>query len=257
MTATAPDDDLAEKLRAAGCVFAEDEATILLEEAGSAADLERLVTRRVSGEPLEQVLGWAEFCGMRFAVEPGVFVPRQRTAALVDRAAAHAVPETLTTRYPHAGSGAYDLGPPPPPAVVVDMCCGCGAIGAAVAQRLRSSGTSVDIHAADRDPAAVRCAVTNLAPYGGQVYEGDMFDALPDHLRGHVDVIVANVPYVPTRAVALLPPEARHHEALMALDGGDDGLAIARSLLNEIGRASCRERVAIHGGTGVVLDERR
>src|SRR5690625_2655362 len=98
MTATAPDDDLVRKLRAAGCVFAQDEATILLEEAGSVSDLERLVSRRVSGEPLEQVLGWAEFCGMRFAVAPGVFVPRQRTAALVDRAAAHATPATLTTK---------------------------------------------------------------------------------------------------------------------------------------------------------------
>jgi release factor glutamine methyltransferase len=184
------------RLRAAGCVFAEDEAALLVEAGG---DLDALVDRRVAGEPLEQVLGWAEFCGLRFAVAPEVFVPRQRTRLLVREAAALARP----------GS------------VVLDLCCGTGAVGVAVA----ASVGAVDLHAADVDPVAVDCARRNGA---GSVYEGDLYRALPAALRGRVDVLVANAPYVPTGAIALMPPEARDHEARAALDGGDDGLDVQR-----------------------------
>ena len=76
------------RLRTAGCVFAEDEAELLLSNADTAADLDAAVARRVAGEPLEYVLGWAEFAGRRFAIEPGVFVPRHRTEFLVDQAVA-------------------------------------------------------------------------------------------------------------------------------------------------------------------------
>ena len=127
---------LAARLRAAGCVFAEDEAALLIAAASSAAELERLVDQRVSGRPLEQILGWAEFCGLRIFVEPGVFVPRRRTEFLVDQAVALA-------------------GPHP---VVVDLCCGSGAVGAAVIDRLHD----VELWAGDIDPAAVRCARRNL-----------------------------------------------------------------------------------------------
>ncbi|WP_138733003.1 putative protein N(5)-glutamine methyltransferase [Modestobacter excelsi] len=187
------------RLRAAGCVFAEDEAALLLEAGG---DLDALVARRVAGEPLEQVLGWAEFCGLRFAVAPGVFVPRQRTRLLVQEAVALARPG----------------------AVVLDLCCGTGAVGVAVAAAVGS----VDLHAADVDPAAVSCARRNGA---GSVYEGDLYDPLPAALRGRVDVLVANAPYVPTGEIALMPPEARDHEARAALDGGDDGLDVQRRVV--------------------------
>ncbi|PZA19946.1 putative protein N(5)-glutamine methyltransferase, partial [Modestobacter versicolor] len=112
MTVDHPDlPQVVTRLRAAGCVFAEDEAALLLAAGADGGDLDALVTRRVEGEPLEQVLGWAEFCGIRFAVEPGVFVPRQRTRLLVREAVA------LTS----------------PGDVVVDLCCGTGAVGVAVA----------------------------------------------------------------------------------------------------------------------------
>ncbi|MGV9592404.1 putative protein N(5)-glutamine methyltransferase [Streptomyces tendae] len=189
-------------LRAAGCVFAEDEAALILTAARSAAELTALVDRRVTGLPLELVLGWAGFRGLRVAVAPGVFVPRRRTEFLVAEALAHA---------PHAN-------------VVVDLCCGSGAVGAALAAALDRP----EVHAADVDPAAVRCARGNLAPAGGRVYAGDLFDALPDALRGRVDILAANVPYVPTDEVALLPAEARDHEPLAALDGGTDGLDVLR-----------------------------
>jgi release factor glutamine methyltransferase len=192
-----------DRLRLAGCVFAEDEARLLLAAAGSPEELAALVERRVAGLPLEHLLGWAEFCGLRIAVEPGVFVPRRRTEFLVTEALA------LTA----------------PGAVVVDLCCGSGAIGAALAAAL----PGITVHAADVDPRAVRCARRNLP--AGRVHEGDLFGALPRDLRGRVDVLVANVPYVPTASIALMPPEARDHEPRVALDGGDDGLAVARRVI--------------------------
>jgi release factor glutamine methyltransferase len=194
---------LTARLRRAGCVFAEDEAALLVAEAPDAAALEAMVARRVAGEPLEHVLGWAGFRGLRVAVGAGVFVPRQRSGLLVDRAVA-------LTR---------------PGAVVVDLCCGSGALGAAVAAEVRG----VELHAADLDPVAVACARETVPP-DARVHQGDLDEALPDDLRGRIDVLLASPPYVPTAGLATMPPEARDHEPHVALDGGDDGLAVLRRI---------------------------
>src|SRR4051812_48355905 len=196
--------EIVTRLRAAGSVFAEQEAALLVAEASDATTLDRMVARRVAGDPLEQIVGWAEFDGIRFVVESGVFVPRHRTEFLVGRAA--------------------DFGHPD--AVVLDLCCGVGALGVAVRSRL---GDGVELHAADLDPAAVRCARINVPP--GQVYEGDLFEPLPSSLLGRVDLLLANAPYVPTADIALLPPEAREHEHAIALDGGADGLDLHRRII--------------------------
>lgn len=190
-----------ENLRAAGCVFAEDEARLLTDQAVTPADLDDMVKRRLAGEPLEHILGWVEFCGRRIAVEPGVFVPRRRTEFLADQAAALLRPDS----------------------VVVDLCCGTGALGAALATWV----PSVELHASDLDPAAVSCARRNL-PARARTYEGDLFEPLPATLRGKIDVIVANTPYVPSEAIAMMPPEARLYEGRLALDGGRDGLDVQR-----------------------------
>jgi release factor glutamine methyltransferase len=214
---------VAARLRAAGCVFAEEEAALLLEAAPSAAALESLVGRRVAGEPLEHVVGWAEFCGLRIAVGPGVFVPRHRTERLV-REAARLVRRLRQDRPGRQGR-----------AVVLDLCCGSGAMGAAVAAAT-SRIAPVELHAADVDPVATRFARRNLAGVGGTVHEGDLFAPLPATLRGRVDVLVANVPYVPTDAIALMPPEARDHEPRRSLDGGADGLDVLRRVAADAGR---------------------
>ena len=195
-------DALAARLRAAGCVFAEEEADLLLGTGLSGDGLERLVGRRVAGEPLEHVLGWVAFGGLRLLVEPGVFVPRSRTALLAEQAA----------------DAARDAEAERP--VVVDLCCGCGAVAAVVAAAVPAA----EVHAADLDPVAVRVARRNL-PHAA-VHEGDLYAALPIALRGRVDVLVANAPYVPSAAIAAMPPEAREHEPLDALDGGPDGLEV-------------------------------
>jgi release factor glutamine methyltransferase len=203
-------------LRAAGCVFAEDEARLLMEAAGSPAELAAMVDRRVGGLPLEHVLGWAEFCGVRIAVDPGVFVPRRRSSFLVAEAAALALGRVEgdgVRREADRGRG---------PVVVVDLCCGSGAVGAAVGAAVNG----VEVVGVDVDPVAVRCARRNLPD--GRVFEGDLYEPLPASLRGRVDVLVANAPYVPTAAVGLLPPEARTYEPRVALDGGADGLEVVR-----------------------------
>ncbi|MEU6773116.1 putative protein N(5)-glutamine methyltransferase [Streptomyces sp. NPDC046759] len=195
-------DTVVSALRAAGCVFAEEEAELILATARTPGDAASMVERRAAGHPLELVLGWAEFHGLRVTVEPGVFVPRRRTEFLVDQALAQA---------PYA-------------TVVVDLCCGSGALGAALADALDGA----EVHAADIDPAAVRCARRNLAAFGGQAHQGDLYDALPAALRGRVGILTANVPYVPTAELPLLPAEAREHEPRVALDGGADGLDLLR-----------------------------
>jgi release factor glutamine methyltransferase len=211
--------DIVATLRAAGCVFAEDEARLLSGAARTPADLAAMVERRAAGEPLEHVLGWAEFCGLRIAVEPGVFIPRRRTEFLVRRATALVRAAGRDAACGPAGQDAAQR-----PAIVVDLCCGSGAVGAALAAAL----VRVNLHAADIDPAAVRCARRNVAPLGGRVYQGDLFEPLPTRLRGRVSLLAANVPYVPTGEVGLLPPEARLHEPRVALDGGGDGLDVLR-----------------------------
>ena len=193
------------RLRAAGCVFAEEEADILLGAAATPAELTAMVDRRVAGLPLEQVVGYTDFCGVRIRLEPGVFVPRHRTELLVREAAALVRPG----------------------AVVVDLCCGSGAIGAA----LLSAHGPFELHASDVDPVAVRCARDNLEPLGATVHQGDLADALPQRLRGCVDVLVANVPYVPSGEIELLPREARLYEPRLALDGGADGLDVLRRVV--------------------------
>lgn len=212
------------RLRAAGCVFAEDEAQLLISAAPTPADLAAMVDRRAAGLPLEHVLGWAEFCGLRIAVDPGVFVPRRRTELLVSEAAA-LVREAASASAAREASAGFA----PPRAVVVDLCCGSGAIGAAIAAAVARPAAGqhgqVELHAVDIDPAAVRCARRNVAD-SGQVYEGDLCQPLPAALRGRVDVLVASPPYVPAEEVRLLPREARMHEPSMALDGGTDGLDI-------------------------------
>ncbi|MCS5722662.1 putative protein N(5)-glutamine methyltransferase [Herbiconiux sp. CPCC 203407] len=211
MSAPLPFDAIVARLRAAGCVFAEEEAQLLLEagaeeSAGGGAALEELVRRRVGGEPLEHLLGWAEFDGLRIAVGPGVFVPRRRTVFLV----ASAMPFVR------------------PGAVVVDLCCGTGAVGAAILAR---SDAPVELWASDLDPAAVAWARQNLGE--GRVLEGDLFGPLPARLAGRVDVLAVNAPYVPTDAIRTMPPEARLHEAVTALDGGGDGLDLHRRIARE------------------------
>ena len=187
--------DVVAELRAAGCVFAEEEAVLLI-DAASGTDLQALVRRRCAGEPLEHLLGWSEFRGRRLAVGPGAFVPRRRTELLAELA-----------------DGAA-------PSVLVELCCGVAPVAA--------TSEAAQVFAVDIDPVAASFARIN-AP-AATVLVGDLYSPLPTALRGRVDVIAANAPYVPTGAIATMPREARDHEPRRALDGGHDGLVLHRRI---------------------------
>ena len=182
-----PDDgDVIARLRAAGSVFAEEEARLL-------AGDEALIARRIAGERLEHVLGWAEFAGLRIAVDPGVFIPRPQTEALAEHAAG------LT------------------PGTAVDLFAGSGAIACVV--KARNPGARVV--AGELDHVALACARRNGARYGVEVVAADVDSGLPPELEGQVDVITANVPYVPTSELAFVPHDG---EPDATIDGGPDGM---------------------------------
>lgn len=209
---------LVRRLRVAGCVFAEEEAAVLLEAARDARTLGRMTIRRVAGEPLEHVVGHVDLAGTRLCAGAGVFVPRQRSTLLVtltvqavDRAAERRVDQPADTcRRP----------------ILVEACCGVAPVANLVALRL----PGCEVHAADVCPRARRLARSNLPP-GAEVHGGHLLDGLPPRLRGQVDVVAAIPPYVPDAAMRLLSREAREHEPERALIGGADGLDFVRDLL--------------------------
>jgi release factor glutamine methyltransferase len=205
-------------LRAGGCVAPEREAEALLEaSAAGAGAVDDLVGRRLHGEPLAWVVGWAELLGVRVAVDPGVFVPRPHTEVLARRAI-----ELL-----------------PDDGVAVDLCTGSGAVAAV----LLSARPAATVVATDVDPAAIACARRN----GVRALLGDLDGPIPRALLGRVDVVTAVVPYVPTGELRLLPRDVVDHEPRRALDGGADGT-------ETLARAAAAARRWLRPGGHVLLE---
>jgi release factor glutamine methyltransferase len=170
-----------------------------------------LVARRARHEPIQYLLGEAEFCGLRLELGPGVFIPRPETEGLVDRALALPLPEK---------------------AVVVDLCTGSGAIACALAARRPGS----TVWAVDQAALAAECARANVRRLGLEgrvrVREGDLFAPLREAVAAHgADLVVANPPYLATTLLPTLPVEVREWEPHAALAGGPDGLDVVRRLL--------------------------
>jgi release factor glutamine methyltransferase len=200
-------DDLVELLERAGFVAADKDAADLVACArGDRAHLDRLVQRRLTGEPIAWIVGATTFCDQRVIVEPGVYVPRWQTEPLVRRG---------VDRLPING-------------VAVDVCTGSGAV-AAVLDQARPAARVV---ATELDDAAVACARAN----GVEVYHGDLFDPLPDDLRERVDVVVGVVPYVPTPALRLLQRDTFAFETALPYDGGLDGTDLLRRVATDARR---------------------
>lgn len=204
--------EIAAQLRAAGCVFAEDEAYILIEAAGDDAErLAQLVQARADGAPLEPLVGWVEFAGQRLSVGPGVFVPRQRTLRLLEL-----VLDELK-QLPSARTRTF-----------VEAFAGVAPLAAVVSSEL----PDVRVLACEQDPVALEHATVNLADRG-TAHRSDVLSGLPHALRGDVAAVAAVPPYVPDDDIVLLPREARDHEPAVALSGGPDGLRWIRALIDE------------------------
>lgn len=211
------------RLRQAGCVFAEDEARILIQVAqestsntGSSKEcLGELLARRVAGDPLEQVVGWVEFAGLRLTVAPGVFVPRQRTTLLATQTI-HAV------RAAEARTGAGTR------TRFLEAFCGVGPVATTVSR----ATPGAQIHLGDHDETALDCARTNVGA-GVACHLLDCLAGLSPELARGFDVISAVPPYVPDSAAQLLPREALDYEEPTALFGGVDGLDLVRRLISQ------------------------
>ncbi len=187
------------RLAAAGCVAAVEEAGELLAHAPDERTLDAWVCRREHGEPLAWITGRMRFCGREVRVAPGVYVPRVQTEELARRA---------VTATPRGGR-------------VADLCTGSGAIAAHIRDRVsRAHVVGVDV-----DVRAARCAHVNGVP----VVVADVEDV---PLRGQAfDIVTAVPPYVPTGATRLLAADVRRHEPRAAVDGGVDGLDVARRVV--------------------------
>jgi release factor glutamine methyltransferase len=187
-----------DRLTAAGCVAAEEEASELLAFAPDDETAESWIVRRERGEPLAWITGVQEFCGSLLRVDPGVYVPRLQSEELARRAAELLVP---------GGSAA-------------DLCTGSGAVGA----HLLAAVPSARVIGVDVDRSAAACARRNGVP----VVLGDLADPLRSHA---FDLVTAVAPYVPEEELRTLPRDVQFYEPRRALDGGRDGLALLRRIV--------------------------
>lgn len=194
-----------------------DRATALI-DAGSDGDREadsveslavEMAERRARGEPLQYVLGTASFRHLELAVGPGVLVPRPETEVLVERALAH---------IPAGGA-------------VVDVGTGSGAIALSISHERPDSR----VLATDDSADALRYAVANRQTLGLEVdiVNGELLDGLPPELKGSVDVVVSNPPYVAFSERDLLGADVIAHEPHHALFAGADGLVVLARLADD------------------------
>ncbi|HEY8544568.1 MAG TPA: methyltransferase domain-containing protein [Acidimicrobiales bacterium] len=205
-------DVVTERLLAAGCVAAEEEAEELVAAAPDPATLDAWLSRREQGEPLAWIVGSMAFAGRPLRVAPDVFVPRAQTEELAARA---------TDRLRAAAAAADVPGGPGRRARAADLCTGAGAVAAHLAAEVPGAAVvGVDI-----DARAVACARDNGVP----AVVGDV-DRPPLRARSF-DVVTAVAPYVPTGEIAYLPADVRRYEPRQALDGGADGLDLVRRVV--------------------------
>ncbi len=219
--------EAAERLAAAGIEDARFEAEYLVRSAAGLtraayfagapvgpdvpANAARFVDRRAEREPAAYITGSREFWGMAFEVGPGALVPRPETELLVELALRDAAA----------------LARP----VIADIGTGTGAIAVAIAKELAAAGRSgAHVIAIDVSGEALAYARRNAATHGANLtfLAGDLASPLR-----RADIVLANLPYIPTEEIDALEPEVSRWEPRVALDGGEDGFALIRRLLDE------------------------
>ncbi|HEY7649950.1 MAG TPA: peptide chain release factor N(5)-glutamine methyltransferase [Methylomirabilota bacterium] len=184
--------------------------------AAAIRDYEAAVGRREQREPLQRILGWEEFRGLRLALTPWVLVPRPETEILVELALA-LLPDVAAGRRP----------------LVVDVGTGSGCVACAIA----AERPDVDVIATDRSLESLRVARDNARRLGLARIQEVASDLLGAIGTGCADLIVSNPPYLPSAWLCGLDPEVRDHEPLDALDGGPDGLEVLGRLIAESTRS--------------------
>jgi len=214
----------------------------------AAARFEDAVRRREAGEPVAYIRGIKEFHGLAFVADARALIPRPETEALVDAALAE-VMARLGRRPGEAGRGGDDGGDP---IRVADVGTGSGAIAVALAAGLRARrvemGRHVTILATERSPEALDLARENAVGHatadGMRFVEADLLPpVLPDD-GAPLDIVLANLPYVRSDAIAGLPIAASF-EPREALDGGADGLDVIRALLERLPEVLAADGVAL------------
>jgi len=177
-----------------------------------------LVRRRAQGQPLQQILGETEFYSRVFKVKPGVFIPRPETERLVEEAVALLAPPDRRLLAP----------------VAVEIGCGTGIIGISLAMEI----PRLTVYATDVNPTAVKLTEHNAHTLGAgpriHVLPGNRFDPLPAHLKGQVDLVVSNPPYIREADIPGLAAEVSEHDPVEALSGGEDGLVFYRALVSGV-----------------------
>lgn len=190
-----------------------------------------LLERRIGGEPLQYILGEASFYGYSFLVTKDVLIPRPETELLVEKALKEG---------DRRGWGKEKLR-------ILDLGTGSGAILLTLLkERSLWEGWGVD-----RSPSALDVSIRNAERLGVadryHAVEGDMRDVLSLPLPSPFSVLLSNPPYVPTMEISSLQKEVKEHEPLLALDGGEDGLAFYRAIMRAIPE--------LLSGEGIVLLE--
>ena len=186
------------------------------------------IARRETGEPVAYIRGLKEFYGSAISVDPRVLIPRPETETLVELALSR-IRDDLT-------GGSRDHGAEP--YLVWDIGTGSGAVPVAIASELRRRGygQAVHFHVSDISGDARDLATINVVAHGlAHLFtfaEGDLTDIAPTP-AGPVDLLLANLPYIPSADIPALPVAASF-EPVAALDGGPDGLVLVRRLLGEL-----------------------
>jgi len=184
---------------------------------GEQKNFERLIKRRVSGEPLQYILGHQEFWSIDFKVDPRVLIPRPETELLVEQSL------SILSGIP--------LGRPP---FVMELGTGSGAIAISLAKEIKG----IFILATDISREALLLAKEN-AKFAGvlrqiEFVNGDLFGPVrPLEDKGHFDLILSNPPYITRSEIQRLAREVKDHEPIVALDGGEDGMEFYRRIVSQ------------------------
>ena len=228
-----------------GYVLGVDRAAVLAHPeapvgTGQAAALETAMARREGGEPVAYIRGVKEFYGLAFTADPRALIPRPETELLVDLAQAWVRARLISA------ARAADA----PPVVVLDVGTGSGAIAVALAVtfRRRGYGDAVRLLASDISADALGLAVENAVGHGVadaiEFHRADLLDGVAMGGAGTVDLLLANLPYVPSRDLPGLPVAASFEPAI-ALDGGPDGSRLIARLTEDLDRVLAPDGLAL------------